>query len=369
VALAALALAPWLAIAPNRLLPGQPIGAADALGDVATAATALGLIAAVAATHRRARGARGGALVLLMGALILQLVATGHAATRLLAGQPPAARAMLGAGFWIFAGAVLVLLSLAASRLGRLARLAIVLVASAGVAAVAGSGFLDGLSLAVEYRARADQLHAALARHLWLALAALALSLIATVPLAWLAFRNPKAEAAIGGAATAVQVTPAIALFGLMVPLLSLLLQAVPALRSAGLQAIGPTPAVIGVAAYLTLPLLGAMLASLRAADPATVEAAHAMGMSAARVTVEVRVPLGLPILSAGLRVAAVQSIGLTVLTALIGAGGLGALVFEGMAQFASDLILLGALPVIALALLTDLLLRVVETSLSRAGP
>jgi osmoprotectant transport system permease protein len=271
---------------------------------------------------------------------------------------------MLGAGFWVFAGGLSVLAWQAAFRLAVVARFAIVLAVAAAVAALASRGAFDGLSLAVEFRARADQLQTALVRHLWLSLAALALGLIVTAPLAWLALRSPRAEAAIDAAATAVQVMPALALFGLLVPLLSLLLQAVPALRAAGLQAIGPTPAVIGVAAYLTLPLLGAAVAGLRAADAAIVEAASAMGMSAARVTWEVRVPLGAPILSAGLRLAAIQSIGLTVLAALIGAGGLGSVIFEGMAQFAADLILLGALPVIALALLTDLLLRSLETYL-----
>jgi osmoprotectant transport system permease protein len=137
-------------------------------------------------------------------------------------------------------------------------------------------------------------------------------------------------------------------------------------LRSAGLQAIGPTPAVIGVAAYLTLPLLRAFVGGLRVADAPVVEAAQAMGMSEARIAREIRIPLGLPVLIAGLRLAAVQSIGLTTLAAIIGAGGLGALIFEGMAQFATDLILLGALPVVVLGLLTDTLLRLVELSLAR---
>jgi osmoprotectant transport system permease protein len=369
IALAALALAPWLAVAPNRLLPGQPIAAVDALGAVSSAALASSLVAAVAMAHSRASLAQGVALGLFSSAFLAQLVATGTAAAGLLVGRAPAARVMLGSGFWIFVGALLVLTSQAALRRGRYASVATVLVLCAGLTLLASIGLLDGLSLALEYHGRADQLHAAVARHLWLALTALGLSFVVTAPLAWLAFHAPRAEAVIGGIMSAVQVMPAIALFGLLVPLLSLLLHAVPTLRAAGLQAIGPTPAVIGIAAYLSLPLLRALVATLRAADPATIEAARAMGMGEARLTWDVRVPLGLPILSAGVRIAAVQSIGLTALAALIGAGGLGAIIFEGMAQFAADLILLGALPVIALALLTDALLRVLETSVSRRKP
>jgi osmoprotectant transport system permease protein len=305
---------------------------------------------------------------MLTAALMGSMVGAGTAAADLLAGRPPSARITLGSGFWVFAGSTLVLISQAALRLGRSARIAAVLVSGIGLILLAGTGLFDGLSLAVEYRARTDQLHMAVRRHLWLSLTALGLSFLVTVPLAWLAFRWRKAEAPIGGVMSAVQVIPAIALFALLVPLLSLLLNAAPILRAAGLQAIGPTPAVIGIAAYLTLPLLRALVASLRAADPATVEAARAMGMGEARLTWDIRVPLGLPILSAGLRIAAVQSIGLTALAALVGAGGLGAVIFEGMAQFASDLILLGALPVIALALVADALLRGLEIVVSRSG-
>jgi osmoprotectant transport system permease protein len=318
--------------------------------------------------HSRASSTRSAALVLLVAALMGSMVGTGTAAADLLVGRPPSARITLGSGFWVFAGSTLVLISQAGLRLGRSAGIAAALVLGVGVILLAGTGLFDCLSLAVEYRARTDQLDTALGRHLWLSLTALGLSFLMTAPLAWLAFRSRKAEAAIGGFMSAVQVMPAIALFALLVPLLSLLLNAAPMLRAAGLQAIGPTPAVIGIAAYLALPLLRALVASLRAADPATIEAARAMGMGEARLTWDIRVPLGLPILSAGLRIAAVQSIGLTALAALIGAGGLGAVIFEGMAQFASDLILLGALPVIGLALLADALLRGVEIVLSRSG-
>ena len=100
--------------------------------------------------------------------------------------------------------------------------------------------------------------------------------------------------------------------------------------------------------------------------DPAVVEAARAMGMGEGRIAAEIRVPLGLPVFAAGLRVSAVQCIGLATLGGLVGAGGLGAVVFEGMAQFAADLILLGALPVVALALFADALLRGLEALAGR---
>ena len=80
----------------------------------------------------------------------------------------------------------------------------------------------------------------------------------------------------------------------------------------------------------------------------------------------QVELPLALPVLIAGLRIVTVQAIGLAVVAALIGAGGLGAFVFDGLGQYATDLVLLGALPAIVLALATDLLLRLAADGLGR---
>jgi osmoprotectant transport system permease protein len=348
-------------VAPNRLLPGEAIGAPAALGPAAHL-PALLLAGALLAGRRRPRLAPA----LPLAGIVLALAATGLAAARLMEGQPPAARASLGAGFWLFMASAGLLALEQARAAGQRPAWTVLAVLLAGVA-LWRWGLLDALSLAVEYRARQEAVQAALWRHLALSAAALGLALAAALPLGWWAFRSARAEAAIGAALGFVQVVPSLALFGLLIPLLSLLLGALPALRAAGLQAIGPAPALIAVAAYLALPLWRALLGGLGAADPAAVEAARAMGMTEGRITAEIRLPLGLPVFAGGLRVAGVQAIGLVTLGGLIGAGGLGALVFEGMAQFAADLILLGALPVILLALLADTALRGLETRLAES--
>jgi osmoprotectant transport system permease protein len=252
-----------------------------------------------------------------------------------------------------------------------LGRPAVVLV-TAGLVAMpllaAAAGLLDSLSLMVEYRARAGAVHAALFQHLRLSAAALALALLLTIPLGWTALRSRGTEVAAGGILNLLQVTPALALFGLLIPGIAALLAWAPGLRGFGIGAIGATPALIGVALYLSLPLFRGFLAGLRAADPAAVAAASAMGMREGQITREVRIPLGAPILVGALRVAAVQSIGLMVLGGLIGAGGLGALVFEGMSQLAPDLILLGALPVIGLGIAADLALSAAESASRRVS-
>jgi osmoprotectant transport system permease protein len=356
LALAALLLPlPWLAVAPNRLLPGAPVSALAALGWPA----ALAAILLLAALPRRAPPAA--AAFSALAAALLLLGMTGLEAGRALEGLAPAARAGLGFAFWAALAGALVLCAARAAALPMPARALLAGGGAAAVVALLATGLLEPLSLIVEYRARAEAVHAALLRHLALAGAALALALLVAVPSAWAAFRAPRLAAPIGAAFSAVQVMPGLALFALLIPLLAALLAALPALRGIGLSAIGPAPAVIATAAYLTLPLWRSLAGGLAAADPAAVAAARAMGMGETRITREVRLPLALPVFAAGLRVAAVQAIGLVTLGGLVGAGGLGALVFEGLAQFATDLMLLGALPVVALALLADGLARAAE--------
>lgn len=343
-------LLPWLAVAPNRLLPGVPIFAIGALGGVPVAALAGLLLVAGCVPQRRPLLAAA-----LAGCVVpLLLAGSGVAATAALAGAPPAARAALGAGAWVaLAGALLLLTEVLRPLRRGESTLAAALVLGA-VVAIAASGRLESLSISVEYAGRAERVHAALFEHLALAAASLGLALLVATPLALWAARRPQAEAIAGGILDGIQVIPAIALFGMLLPLLSLLLGALPGLRGVGFAAIGTTPAVLATGAYVALPLFRALRAGLEAAPPAVVEAGRAMGFSEAGLLAVVRLPLGLPVFRAGLRVAAVQAIGLATLGGLVGAGGLGAIVFEGMAQFSADLILLGALPVVALALAVD---------------
>ena len=356
---------PWLAVAPNRLLAGEPVGAVGAIGP---AAHALALIAAAAAW--RGVPDRVASVLLTLG-VAGAVGATGIAAADLLQGRPPAARVLLGGGFGVALAAAILLLALRARAPGRRPAWRAWWPAAALAAALAllwRWGALDALSLVAEYRARAEAVQAAVLRHLALSAAALGLAAVLAVPLGWWAFRSARAEALVGGALSGVQVVPALALFGLLIPLLSALLGAAPWLRAAGLEAIGAAPALIAVSAYAALPLWRAVVAGLGAADPAAVAAARAMGMTEGRIAAEIRIPLGLPVFAAGLRVAAVQCIGLATLGGLVGAGGLGAVVFEGMAQFAADLILVGALPIVALALLADALLRGLEARVGGRG-
>ncbi len=359
LAVAALAGLPVLTLAPNRLVPGAPVGIGLPGLGLGLLTLAAGLLLAAPASARTSRLALAAALAAWCGLVL----AAGQGAAGLLVGKPAAARAALGPGAWLAGFALAWLAGQAAravfSRWGGLVAAALLL---GFPALAAGGGLLDSLSLTVEYRARAGAVNAAFLQHLGLAGAALGLALAVSGPLALLRLRDGSASRLVDGLLNGVQVVPALALFAGLVAGLSGLLALVPALRGLGLSAIGPVPAVIGTAAYLCLPLVRGLAAGLAAADPAVLHTARAMGLTTGATLLRVRLPLGAPVIAGALRVAAVQSVGLATLGGLVGAGGLGAVVFEGMAQFAQDLILLGALPVIGLALALDAGLALLTT-------
>ncbi|HYM73691.1 MAG TPA: ABC transporter permease, partial [Stellaceae bacterium] len=231
---------------------------------------------------------------------------------------------------------------------------------------LAATGAFDALSLAREYATRRDVFAAALIRHILLVAAAIGPALLIGVPLALAARRRPRFDAPLFAVLNLLQTVPSIALFGLLIVPLSALASAVPALGALGVGGVGPAPAIIALILYALLPVARNTLAGIAAVPPAAIEAARGMGMTRRQVFWQIEMPLALPVLLAGLRIVTVQTIGLAVVAALIGAGGLGSFVFEGLGQYAADLVLLGAVPAIALALATDFLLRLLAAALHR---
>jgi osmoprotectant transport system permease protein len=296
------------------------------------------------------------------------MAAAGEAAASLAAASPALARISLGAAFWIIAGAVALAIIDALQRAGAGTgeRLAILVVLTAGFAIMARRGVFDALSLAREYRTREASFAAALLRHVELVAASVVPAILIGFPLGVAASRHPHWRAPVFAVLNLLQTIPSIALFGLLIVPLSALAAVAPPLAALGIAGIGAAPAIIALILYALLPIVRNTVAGIAGVDPAVIDAARGMGMTRREVFRRVQLPLAAPLLLAGLRIVTVQTIGLAVVAALIGAGGLGTLVFAGLGQYAADLVLLGALPTIALALAADALLQFLSTAAAR---
>ena len=326
----------WLAFlthAPNRLLAGAPV----TLGLPLALTPAIALAACAVLPRRRWAPLVTGIVSLALVAGLLWLA--GARAAALAAASPPAARTSVGAGAWLLLLAAA--LAYADAVRGRpLLGFALLL----PVAALLWSGRLNELSLLREYDVRKAAFAADFTRHVVLVLGTLAPTLAIGVPLGFLAQRRPRLRTAIFGTLNIVQTIPSIALFGLLMA----------PLAATGAGGTGILPALIALTLYCLLPIARNTAAGLLGVPADVKDAARGMGMTPAQILWRVEAPLALPTLLAGLRITTVQAIGLAVIAALIGAGGLGAIMFEGLFSNALDLVLLGVIPTVLLALLAD---------------
>lgn len=368
---AALAATGFVAQAPNRLVTGTGLplwrAASPALAAAVVALAAALLVAALAPPTKRVAGAAIAAATLLLLAL---LEAAGGAAAALAAVSPAAARTALGPAFWIagLCAAFAIVDALQRLETGPAARLAIVAAIVALVCVLIAAGRLDHLSLLREYAARRGAFLGELARHCVLVLGAVVPALALGVPLGLLAARRRGARGPLFAVLNMVQTIPSIALFGLLLAPLAALAAAAPALAALGIGGIGMAPALIALLLYSLLPVARNTLAGILGVDRAVVEAASGMGMTARQIFWRVELPLGLPVFLAGVRIVLVQAIGLAVVAALVGAGGLGTFVFQGIGQYAIDLVLLGAVPTILMALAADFAVSIVIEGLGRSA-
>jgi osmoprotectant transport system permease protein len=184
--------------------------------------------------------------------------------------------------------------------------------------------------------------------HLWLVGVSTLVAVAIGVPLGILLTRRPRLRKPVLGWANVMQTVPSLALFGFLLP--------VPWLGDRA-----DYLAILALTLYALLPILRNTHAGLAGVDPAVVEAARAMGMTDRQMLFQVELPLALGVILAGVRVAAVISVGTATIAAAIGAGGLGEFIFRGVASVNNQLILAGAVPAAALALFADVSLGLVE--------
>jgi osmoprotectant transport system permease protein len=194
------------------------------------------------------------------------------------------------------------------------------------------------------WRSHAGELWQLIAQHIALVLVATAVAVVAGVPIGIIAARRPRIGGPLTAAASILQTIPSLALFGFLLPL-------------PFVGGIGARTALVALIVYALLPIIRTTAAGLRAIDAAILEAADAMGMTPMQRLLQVELPLALPAIIAGVRVAAVVGVGTVTIAAAIGAGGLGEYIYRGLSMVDATVILAGAIPVAALALVVDGLL------------
>lgn len=365
--------------------------------------------------------AQGPAQVGLLGlALLAWGLLTGQGADALLSGQPESARVSPAGGFW------LTLLALyvgyfAAYRQGGW----ILLTVPLGLALLLGLGAFERLGPLMEFQSWREQFFTELWRHLSLSGSAVLLAVVVGVPLGVLAAGNPRMGWVLGVTGF-LQTIPSLALFGLLLPLLAAISQGLrleialgaivlgmfafrllwavsgwlavslalslgllalamagawlnsllgpdplrivlgAPLQESGVRGIGAAPAVLALTLYGLLPLVLNTYTGLRGVPEDARDAGRGMGMSPEQLFWRVELPLALPLILEGIRGAASLTIGITTVAALIGAGGLGFFILRGVEGGAPDMVLLGVVPIILLALLVDSALRFAGMALRR---
>ncbi|WP_211441262.1 ABC transporter permease [Collimonas humicola] len=358
---------PLLTFAPNRLLSGHGIFLNELLSHAGLywllAVPALPLLAAP-----WLRPSRGSRILLILAAALFSygLLALAGQEARLRSGtEDSLARVSFGGAFWLLALAAWLQLAeaLRGLRLSLPAQVAVVALAALPAIGLLLTGRLDHLSLLKEYRNHLDSFDQALLRHLQLVLFSVLPAVVIGTGFGALSFRSPRLGRLLFPVLNVIQTIPSIALFGLLIGPLTLLGLMLP---RTGISGIGMAPALLALILYSLLPMTRSAVAGLQQVPAAVREAARGIGMSPRQIFFRVELPLALPVFLNGVRVTTVQAVGLVEVAALIGAGGFGTLMFQGMASSALDLVLLGVIPVVLLAISVDAAFKVAISLLTR---
>ncbi|WP_273702211.1 MULTISPECIES: ABC transporter permease [unclassified Acetomicrobium] len=199
---------------------------------------------------------------------------------------------------------------------------------------------------------RQDQILELTTQHLYLTFIAVFFAVLVAVPLGITITRFEKAAGIVVGIANAVQALPSLALLGFLIPILG----------------IGSKPSIVMIFLYSLLPIIKNTYTGLTNVDRAILEAGRGMGMTNWQLMKMVQLPLALPVIMAGIRISAVTAVGLTTIAALIGAGGLGQLIYRGISMVNNRMIIAGAVPAMVLTLVIDFLLNILEKLVTPKG-
>ncbi|MBY5745253.1 ABC transporter permease [Rhizobium leguminosarum] len=362
--IAATALMPFIYVKANRIAAGKPMLLMQLLPQSSVIIlTVLLLLTAFATLFLRHAIVRLVIATLCLAALIVAIGLVSTAAT------PPGstvARMTPGGGFWVLFAVIGLVISdaLVKIRLAPWMRVAALVAYTALLFISLSSGLLDSLSIMKEFSTRAPQFETEAISHLLLAFGSLAIAIVLGLPLGILCFWVPKLRAIVLQGLSLIQTIPSLALFGLLMLPLGYLATHVPLAAAIGIRGIGTAPALIALVLYSLLPIVANTVVGLQGVDPSVRDAAAGMGLTRLQILVGIDMPLAFPVILTGIRIVLVQAIGMVTIAALIGGGGFGIFIFQGLGQTAMDLVLLGAVPTVFFAFSSAVILDAVIESI-----
>ena len=342
--------APFATFRANRIVPGDGKGILYALpAGAGILLFALMVCAALMVLFKTPTRLR---LLTAAAGLAAIAVFVGMAATFLTPAGNSYARVSPASGFWIllFSFALLAADSITRLRPLPLVRVLLLAITLGGAAVILMSGLWDGLSILKEYSGRADVFWLEAGKHVTLALGSLVASVVVGLPLGILCHRVAPLRAGVLNALNLIQTIPSIALFGILIAPLGWIAVNVPGAAAIGIRGIGAAPAFVALFLYSLLPVVANTIVGLAGVPREANEAARGIGMTDRQRLFGIEFPLAMPVILTGIRIVLVQNIGLATIAALIGGGGFGVFVFQGIGQTAMDLVLLGAVPTVVLA-------------------
>lgn len=187
-----------------------------------------------------------------------------------------------------------------------------------------------------------------IAQHIWLVLISIAIAIFIALPVGIIITRRKRLRGPVLGIANVMQTIPSLALFGFLIPL-------------PFIGGIGPRTAIVALVFYALLPIIRNTVTGILGVDQNVREAAVAMGMTDRQVLFKVELPLAMSVILTGVRVAVVITIGVTIIAAEVGAGGLGEYIFRGLRLNDNHLLLAGAVPSAVMALIADFGFGIIE--------
>lgn len=361
---AATVLMPFIFVKANRIASGKPMLLPQLVGEPSAIILLLMLLLTALATLLL-RDALTRLVIATLGLAAL-VVAIGLVST---AATPPnsnVARITPGGSFWVLFAVLGLIISdaLVKIRLAPWMRVAALVAYTALIGICLASGLLDSLSIMKEFATRSAQFKTEALAHLLLAFGSLAIAIVIGLPLGILCFWLPRLRAAVLQGLSLIQTIPSLALFGLLMLPLGYLATHVPLAAELGIRGIGAAPALIALVLYSLLPIVANTVVGLEGVDPSVRDAAAGMGLTRQQILTRIDLPLAFPVILTGIRIVLVQAIGLVTIAALIGGGGFGIFIFQGLGQTAMDLVLLGAVPTVFLAFSSAVILDAVIDSI-----